>query len=46
MLNAVKNVNDVLGPMVVGMDPTKQQDIDDVRKFEDGSYQTSIRSSL
>lgn len=30
MLQAVKNVNDVLGPMVVGMDPTKQQELDDV----------------
>lgn len=37
VLNAVKNVNDVLGPMVVGMDPTKQQDLDDVRFFVDGS---------
>ena len=26
----MKNVNEVLGPMVVGMDPTKQQDLDDV----------------
>lgn len=30
VLNAVKNVNEVLGPMVVGMDPTKQQELDDV----------------
>lgn len=30
VLGAVKNVNEVLGPMVVGMDPTKQQDLDDV----------------
>lgn len=37
MLNAVKNVNDVLGPMVVGMDPTKQQDLDDLMLKEDGT---------
>lgn len=30
VLGAVKNVNEVLGPMVTGMDPTKQQDLDDV----------------
>lgn len=30
VLQAVKNVNEVLGPMVVGMDVTKQQEIDDV----------------
>lgn len=30
VLGAVKNVNEVLGPMVIGMDPTKQQDLDDV----------------
>lgn len=30
VLQAVKNVNEILGPMVVGMDPTKQQDLDDV----------------
>ncbi len=30
VLNAVKNVNEILGPMVIGMDPTKQQELDDV----------------
>lgn len=30
VLQAVKNVNEVLGPMLVGMDVTKQQEIDDV----------------
>lgn len=33
MLNAVKNVNDVLGPMMVGKDPTQQRYLDDVRIF-------------
>lgn len=32
VLQAVKNVNDVLGPLLIGMDPTKQQEIDDVSK--------------
>lgn len=32
VLKAVKNVNEVLGPMVVGMDPTEQQAIDDVSR--------------
>lgn len=32
VLQAVKNVNEVLGPLLAGMDPTKQQEIDDVRK--------------
>lgn len=36
MLKAVTNVNDVLGPMIVGMDPTKQQEIDDVRRVPCG----------
>lgn len=30
VLQAVKNVNEVLGPLIGGMDPTKQQEIDDV----------------
>eukprot|EP00903_Cladosiphon_okamuranus_P008128 g7828.t1 len=37
VLDAVKNVNDVLGPMVVGMDPTKQQDLDDAMLKKDGT---------
>lgn len=30
VLQAVKNVNDILGPMLIGMDPTKQEELDDV----------------
>ncbi|CAM9693497.1 unnamed protein product [Ectocarpus sp. 12 AP-2014] len=37
VLTAVKNVNEVLGPMVVGMDPTEQQAIDDAMLKEDGT---------
>ncbi|CAM9856666.1 unnamed protein product [Ascophyllum nodosum] len=37
VLKAVGNVNDVLGPLVVGMDPTKQQEIDDAMLAEDGT---------
>ncbi|CAM9125178.1 unnamed protein product [Discosporangium mesarthrocarpum] len=37
VLQAVKNVNEVLGPKVVGMDPTKQEDIDNMMIAEDGT---------
>lgn len=37
VLGAVKNVNDVLGPAVVGMDPTSQQEIDDKMLELDGT---------
>ena len=37
VLKAVGNVNDVLGPAVVGMDPTNQQEIDDVMLKLDGT---------
>lgn len=43
VLKAVANVNDVLGPMVCGMDPTKQQDLDDVSHDR---VQHSINSSI
>ena len=32
VLKAVSNVNDVIGPMIKGMDPTKQTEIDEVRR--------------
>jgi enolase len=31
VLKAVSNVNDIIAPKVIGMDPTKQRDIDEVR---------------
>lgn len=34
VLNAVKNVNEVLGPLVAGMDPTNQQELDDVSEVD------------
>jgi enolase len=37
VLTAVKNVNDILGPAVKGMDPVKQQDIDDIMLQLDGT---------
>lgn len=37
VLGAVKNVNDVLGPAVLGLDPTSQQEIDDVMLKLDGT---------
>eukprot|EP00586_Coscinodiscus_wailesii_P020998 CAMPEP_0172495796 /NCGR_PEP_ID=MMETSP1066-20121228/77243_1 /TAXON_ID=671091 /ORGANISM="Coscinodiscus wailesii, Strain CCMP2513" /LENGTH=437 /DNA_ID=CAMNT_0013267717 /DNA_START=209 /DNA_END=1522 /DNA_ORIENTATION=- len=37
VLGAVKNVNDVLGPAVVGMDPTSQKEIDDKMLELDGT---------
>lgn len=37
VLTAVANVNDVLAPAVMGMDPTKQQEIDDVMLALDGT---------
>ena len=45
VLKAVGNVNDVLGPLVVGMDPTKQQEIDDVRA-RDAAYGLRTPASL
>ena len=30
VLQALKNVNEIIAPEVIGMDPTKQRDIDDV----------------
>lgn len=37
VLQAVKNVNEVLGPAVVGMNPTEQHEIDDVMLKLDGT---------
>jgi enolase len=37
VLQAVSNVNDILGPAVLGMDPTKQQDIDQLMIDLDGT---------
>lgn len=37
VLQAIKNVNDVLGPKVIGMDPTDQKGIDDVMLALDGT---------
>jgi len=37
VLQAIKNVNDVLGPKVIGMDPTDQQGIDDAMLALDGT---------
>jgi enolase len=37
VLTAVKNVNDILGPAVIGMDPTKQLDIDNAMIKLDGT---------
>jgi enolase len=37
VLQAVKNVNEILGPAVMGMDPTKQFEIDDVMINKDGT---------
>lgn len=41
VLKAVANVNDVLGPAVLGMDPTKQQAIDDTMLGLDGTSNKS-----
>lgn len=43
VLKAIQNVNEVLGPAVVGMDPTHQQAIDDTMLKLDG---TSNKSKL
>jgi enolase len=37
VLTAVANVNDILGPAVIGMDPTMQQQIDDTMLKLDGT---------
>ncbi|CAM9588632.1 unnamed protein product [Choristocarpus tenellus] len=37
VLQAVKNVNEILGPKIVGMDPTNQEDIDNMMIKEDGT---------
>jgi len=37
VLQAVSNVNDVLGPAVIGMNPTEQQAIDDIMLKLDGT---------
>jgi enolase len=37
VLQAVKNVNEILGPAVMGMDPTKQFEIDNVMINKDGT---------
>lgn len=37
VLKAVENVNDVLGPAVIGKDPTEQQSIDDLMLKLDGT---------
>ena len=37
VLQAVQNVNDILGPAVMGMDPTRQQDIDQLMIDLDGT---------
>ena len=38
VLKAVANVNDIIAPMVIGMDPTKQEDIDNVSPPTQPSY--------
>jgi enolase len=43
VLKAVGNVNDTLGPAVIGMDPTNQRDIDDAMIKIDG---TANKSSM
>lgn len=37
VLNAVKNLNEILGPAVIGMDPTKQEDVDNAMIQADGT---------
>lgn len=37
VLNAVKNVNEIIAPKIIGMDATKQSDIDDVMLKLDGT---------
>ena len=37
VLQAVKNVNEILGPAIVGMDPTDQRAIDKVMLDKDGT---------
>mmetsp|Transcript_50331 Transcript_50331/g.114244 ORF Transcript_50331/g.114244 Transcript_50331/m.114244 type:complete len:475 (+) Transcript_50331:60-1484(+) len=37
VLKAVANVNDIIAPMVIGMDPTKQEDIDNMMIEADGT---------
>jgi enolase len=37
VLKAVKNVNDILGPAVLGMDPTSQKEIDQIMIDLDGT---------
>ncbi len=37
VLTAVKNVNEILGPAIVGMDPTQQRAIDQVMLDKDGT---------
>jgi enolase len=41
VLNAVANVNDVLGPAVKGMDPTDQESIDNIMLKLDGTKNKS-----
>lgn len=41
MLKAVSNVNDVLGPAVLGLDPTDQRGIDDIMIKIDGTANKS-----
>ena len=40
-MNAVKNVNDVLGPAVCGMDPADQRAVDDKMNEIDGTKNKS-----
>jgi len=41
VLKAVNNVNSVLGPAVIGLDPTKQEEIDEKLKALDGTKDKS-----
>ena len=37
VLTAVKNVNEIIGPALIGLDPTKQREIDDAMIALDGT---------
>jgi enolase len=41
VLKAVKNVNEIIGPKLIGMDPTKQKEIDDLMIKLDGTENKS-----
>jgi len=41
VLKAVANVNDIIGPMIKGMDPTKQEEVDKMMIAKDGTENKS-----